>query len=314
MMQNKSNIGIIMTVFNGDDYLKNTLDSLVSQSYCKWTLFILENASTDHTISVIDKYSDESRILIKYLPETLPRTEALNYCYNMLPIDIDYVMVLDADDTLEPKWLECAVDFLDINKDVGVLGGWAYIMDQNGDKYEELRAPIYPKLINELFSYTFPIVHSSLFFRKDLTDSVLGPYDTSIKIGQDWDLCIRLSQVTEICVIGEFSVSWRRYSSSITGNSDNFIRSRMDKLSSLINGSKCINSKYSYFRHRGRVGVENLAISLLYFKQGDYFNFLKNLLISIYINPFSILLNNKVLKKLSIRKPFHYKHIQRDRS
>jgi len=298
------NVGVVMTVLNGENYSQEAIDSLMDQTYQNWNLFIVENASKDRTKDIIQKFNFEERIKIDFLKKSLPRTQALNYGFKMLPISVDYIMVLDADDLIDPSWLQSAVEFLDINNSVGVLGGYAHIINQNGKKVESLCAPAYPILINEVFSYTFPIVHSSLFFRKNVVDSIDGPYDTSIKIGQDWDLCIKLAQVTEICVIDRFSVSWRRYSESVTGDSDNFLESRLDKLSNLKNGKKCIKTLNAYLRNRSRQGIENLAISLIFYRKKMYLKCFKGLLISLYQNPFAILLNNKVLKRLSISKTF----------
>jgi glycosyltransferase involved in cell wall biosynthesis len=303
-MNESVNIGVVMTVLNGENYIQDAIKSLIDQSYQNWNLFIVENASKDGTKDVIQKFNTEERIKTDFLKETLPRTQALNYGFKMLPTKIDYIMVLDADDLIEPGWLDSAVKFLDLNDSVGVLGGYAHIINQNGKELETLCAPSHPLLINEVFSYTFPVAHSSLFFRKNVVDGVDGPYDTRIKIGQDWDLCIKLAQVTEICVIDRFSVRWRRYAESVTGDSDNFLESRLDKLSNLRNGRKCIRTIDAYLRNRSRQGIENLAISLIFYQKKMYLKCIKGLLISIYQNPFAILLNNKVLKRLSISKTF----------
>ena len=227
------NVGVVMTVLNGENYIQEAINSLVNQTYQHWNLFIVENASKDGTKDVIKKFESEERIKVEFLQETLPRTQALNFGFKMLSSDMDYFMVLDADDLIESDWLDNAIEFLDSNDRVGVLGGFAHIIDQNGAELEALCAPSFPFLINEVFSYTFPVAHSSLIFRKKLIDTMDGPYDNKIKIGQDWDLCIRLAQHTEICVLDRFSVSWRRYTESVTGDSDNFLESRLDKLSNL---------------------------------------------------------------------------------
>ena len=117
-------------------------------------------------------------------------------------------------------------------------------------------------------------------------------YDKNILIGQDWDLCIKLAQITDICTIGHFSVKWRRYEGSVTGKTDNFLQSRFDKLKNLKNGEKCIKSVFSYFKNRNRQGVENLAISLIYIKKKMYSKFLIFFVKSILKSPFAIIINN----------------------
>ena len=300
MIEKKNTVGVILTVFNGEKYLKSAINSLLSQTYSNWILYVVENASIDGTKEILNQYIANSRINVDFLSKTIPRTCALNHGYKMLSSDIEYVMILDDDDILEPRWMGQAVDFLDREKDIGVLGGWAHLIDETGSKYDSICAPAYPKLINEMFSYTFPVVHSSLVFRKSLLDRISGPYDSSVSIGQDWDLCIKLCMVTKICALDKYSISWRRYDKSITGDSANFLTSRMNKLSSLTSGIKCAKSVKSYLKNRNRRGVENLAIALLYFRDRSYLKFIYRIILSIYLSPFSVLFNNKIsrIKKL----------------
>jgi len=294
MTDKENTVGVILTVFNGDKYLESAINSLLSQTYSNWILYVVENASIDDTKEILNLYSKDPRIEVKFLSKNIPRTYALNQGYKMLSSDIEYVMILDDDDILESSWIEQAVDFLNRERYIGVLGGWIHLIDETGSKYNSICAPAYPKLINEMFSYTFPVAHSSLVFRKSVVDRIPGPYDTSVPIGQDWDLCIKLCAVTKICVLDKYSIGWRRYDQSITGDSSNFLVSRMDKLGNLTSGARCAKSFKSYIKNRNRRGVENLAIALLYFRDRNYLKFMYRVLLSIYQSPFAVLFNNKM--------------------
>ena len=67
----------------------------------------------------------------------------------------------------------------------------AKIINEEGKVGEIFKAMKSSGEINHLFSYTFPIVHSSTIFRRSCLNE-LSPYNERIIIGQDWDLCIRL--------------------------------------------------------------------------------------------------------------------------
>lgn len=304
-MSKKNKIIVIMTVYNGYNYIELSIDSLIRQSFRDWKLIIIDNASTDKTPEALKNFSKESRIINERLTETIPRTEALNYALSLVPNETDYIMILDSDDIIEADWLEKALKFLDYRSHVGVLGGWVNVINQEGKKINSIQAPIFPLTINETFSYTFPIAHSSTIFRKNIIDMIDGPYDKNILIGQDWDLCIKLAQITDICTIGHFSVKWRRYEGSVTGKTDNFLQSRFDKLKNLKNGEKCIKSVFSYFKNRNRQGVENLAISLIYIKKKMYSKFLIFFVKSILKSPFAIIINNNFYKLFGFSKPFY---------
>ena len=84
------NVGVVMTVLNGENYIQEAIDSLMDQTYQNWNLFIVENASKDRTKDIIQKFNFEERIKIDFLKKSLPRTQALNYGFKMLPISVDY--------------------------------------------------------------------------------------------------------------------------------------------------------------------------------------------------------------------------------
>ena len=83
--------------------------------------------------------------------------------------------------------------------------GAAYIINERGEVEEIFKPTDFSSKINNLFYYTFPIVHSSTIFKRDLINDLDQIYN-DIKIGQDWDLFINISRKTEIHYTNIFSV------------------------------------------------------------------------------------------------------------
>ena len=131
-------------------------------------------------------------------------------------------------------------------------------------------------------------------------------YNENILIGQDWDLFINLSRKTDIHYINNFSVYWRRYDESVTGSKDNQIISRLDKIRNLNKGQFYISNLKHKIKNRSRRGIENLVLSYLYLRNGDMYNCIYRLLLSLFLNPFAILNNNKVLSIFNINKEFYH--------
>ena len=74
-------ISVLMTVFNGELYLKAALDSLINQTYNNWELILVDNGSHDQSIEVINNYHDK-RIRLYRLKKNIGRTAALRFAFN----------------------------------------------------------------------------------------------------------------------------------------------------------------------------------------------------------------------------------------
>ena len=62
-MENKPLCSVVMSVYNGEEYLKEAIDSILRQSYANFEFIIIDDASTDGSLEIIQSY-DEPRIII----------------------------------------------------------------------------------------------------------------------------------------------------------------------------------------------------------------------------------------------------------
>ena len=96
---------ILMAVYNAEAFLEKALQSLLSQSFSDWQLICVDDASTDHSLSLLQRYaSQDDRITVIHKTvnegQAIARNEALRLAQG------DYVVMLDADDWLSPDCLE----------------------------------------------------------------------------------------------------------------------------------------------------------------------------------------------------------------
>lgn len=101
-----STISIVMPAYNVEKYIAAAIDSVILQTYTNWELIIVDDCSTDKTISIIENYikKDERITLIKRKKNSggcrLPRFDAI------LSAKGDFICNIDSDDTIEPNYLE----------------------------------------------------------------------------------------------------------------------------------------------------------------------------------------------------------------
>lgn len=94
---------IILPVRNGSNYIRECIDSILSQTYTSFELLILENASTDNTVEIINSFGDER---IKIIPAERPLTIEENWARAVEIPKAEYMTLIGHDDILQPNFLE----------------------------------------------------------------------------------------------------------------------------------------------------------------------------------------------------------------
>ena len=102
-------IAILLATYNGEQYLAQQIDSLLSQTYKGWTLYIHDDGSTDKTASIIDSYCDKHDNISSM--DYPPTGGAKNNFLSLLQrIEADYYMFCDQDDIWDEKKIEIEID------------------------------------------------------------------------------------------------------------------------------------------------------------------------------------------------------------
>ena len=114
-------VSIIMPVFNGESYLLESVNSILSQTLEDIELIIVDDGSTDKSGEIIQSI-DDKRIVYHQLAENMGIATATNTGLDL--VRSKYVANMDQDDISLPHRLERQVSFLEQFPHVDVLGGW----------------------------------------------------------------------------------------------------------------------------------------------------------------------------------------------
>ena len=109
-------VTVLTAVYNAEKYLRSCLDSLVSQTLSDVQFICIDDASTDHSLSILQEYAaKDPRFLILHLPENqgqaIARNEGLKHATG------EYIAMLDSDDWFSPDSLEKAVQSIESTPD-----------------------------------------------------------------------------------------------------------------------------------------------------------------------------------------------------
>ncbi|HIJ01259.1 TPA: glycosyltransferase [Candidatus Woesearchaeota archaeon] len=132
-MQNKTNslVSLGLPVYNGENYIKEAINSIIKQKYKNWELIISDNCSTDSTEKICRAYVKKDK-RIKYYRYDANRGAAWNYnnCFKLS--NGEYFKWAAHDDNLAPGFLSECVDVLRNNNDVVLVYPLTYMIDAEG--------------------------------------------------------------------------------------------------------------------------------------------------------------------------------------
>lgn len=204
-------ISLVMTVYNRQHYLPQALDSILAQTYPHWQLTLWDDGSTDASPDLARAYAKlDARIQFIAAPHT-GRIRALHsaIAVNHSP----YIAFIDSDDLLELDALAKTVQILDPNPDIGmVYSNYLTIDQKNRVKGIGHRCQIpYSKnrLLIDFMTFHFRLI------RREIYDRV-GGIDLDFHSAEDYDLCLKVSEVTEIYHLQESLYYYREHPDSIS--------------------------------------------------------------------------------------------------
>ena len=228
----KIQIDILMTVHNGEKFLKQTIDSMINQKFKNWKLIIINNNSTDNTSKLLNKFQISSKkIKVFNTKRLLKRPKVLNFGLKLCKSN--YIGILDADDIVNPNWLSDIEAIIKRNKKFGAIIGNYIPIDEKSKKLKKRGLfKIKQGTVNQSLSYTFPCAHSGSIFNGNILKKFKYPYEESLSTGHDWRLFLKIAILDKILFVNKNWILWRRYSQSHTAK--NKIISKTDILRNLI--------------------------------------------------------------------------------
>jgi len=197
-------VSVIMAVYNGERYLKEAIDSILSQTLEDFELLVVNDGSTDRTKDILKEY-DDPRIRILSQPNKgciAARHLAIKNARGK------YLAIMDADDIALPERLSKSVAYLDLHSDV-VLVGTGYITRNELTGSEKTVIP--PKddqaLRNCLLRFP-PLIDPTNLIRADAFKKA-GGY--KIDHGFDYELYSRLAKFGKLANISEVLLITRQH-------------------------------------------------------------------------------------------------------
>lgn len=227
MNENQPLVSVIMPVYNCERFLTEAIESVISQSYQKWELLIVDDGSKDKSVSIIESYVEKDSRIRLYKNESEEHGPGIARNYGMEHISGKYTYFIDADDWIEKDLLQDTVTLAEkTNADIVPFG---FVIEDNG---KQIKKPLKPcgnfefqdfkSIANEIVRGTWSECHELI--RSDLLQNVRhNKYKTCEDICFQMDL---LCNVRKVCGIDKEYYHYRIVKNSIShseGRDDIFV-------------------------------------------------------------------------------------------
>ena len=240
-------VSIITPSYNQGKFIRETIESVLSQDYDNIEYIIVDGVSTDNSLDIIQEYEGK----LTYISEKdNGQSDAINKGFKMAHGEI--VAWLNSDDVYEPHCISRAVEEFKKNTKLGLVYGDGYILDEHSNKikvFEYTQEFDYWKLVN-FWDY---IMQPATFFRKEMLQKI-GYLDVSLHYCMDWDLWIKLAAVSEVKYVPELFACSREYGDTKTSTGGD---KRLEEIIGLL-------QKYS--KKKEPLGVASYKASTFYTK------------------------------------------------
>lgn len=215
----KNKVSIIMNCLNGEKFLNESINSLLSQTYENWELIFFDNNSTDNSAKIVREFNDKR---IKYYKSRkkiklgLARKKAIDKANG------EYIAFLDTDDIWKKNKLKLQLKTFK-NKKVGFsITNSIFFSEKKIKFFSPFSSSFTKKMFYELIENYF-ISFETVIIRKSFLKKLDHSIDHQFNIIHDMDLLIRLSEICEMSYLSLPLSKWRMREKSISFNSFNLI-------------------------------------------------------------------------------------------
>lgn len=214
-------VSIVMPVYNGEKYLRQSLNSIVEQTFQDWELIIVNDCSIDNSLEIMEKYrsiDERIRIINNDVNQKLPKSLNVGFRHAT-----GQYWTWTSDDNMYHR--DCILEmirYLDNNVNIGLVYTDEYFIDESGKILKKNRQ-------DKAGIYTKNCVGASFMYRASIA-SIIGEYDPSMFLVEDYDYWLRMRRVTEFGHIKKLLYYYRYHSKSLTSTKLEHIQYMLFKL------------------------------------------------------------------------------------
>lgn len=204
---------MLLPVRNGARFLALALDSLIAQADITHEIIAIDDGSCDDTPAILHRYATQHPNLRVLIGKGNGLSRALNL--GLSRARGRYIARMDADDIALPGRLAAQCHYLDQHPEIGVLGTQALRIDPTGARSGRVRVPTGSQRVRTALEISCALIHPTVMLRREPLLAV-GGYRPQFDGAEDYDLWLRLSEITELDNLPEPWLLWRQHKNQVS--------------------------------------------------------------------------------------------------
>jgi glycosyltransferase involved in cell wall biosynthesis len=215
-------LSIIMPVFNAETYIRESLESLLHQTFTDFELIIIDDGCTDNSMEIIREMMEPR---IRVLTNDANRGIVYSRNRGIENVKGRYIAPFDSDDIARHDKFEKQIAFLEKNRDYGMIGSWCVLIDDHGKptgKKWKVNEP--PERIPAILLFRNYFAQSAMVIRKELIPE--GGYSTGYDVVEDYKMWIDITSRHKAWNYPDYLLYYRVHSKSITNREEQKMSAR----------------------------------------------------------------------------------------
>ena len=220
-MHSTDKIAILMATYNGEKYICQQIDSILSQTRKDWELYIHDDGSTDNTIAAVESYVEKYPDKIHLIDGKSTGGAKYNFFYMFGQVEAPYYMTCDQDDV----WLEKKIDKMLTIEDKADISCLVYtelrVVDSELNTIADTMSgyqslDCHKRTINQ-FILQNSVTGCTMMVNRALRDKMLRITDIDNTIMHDWWAALVAAQFGKTAFIDEPTILYRQHGDNSLG-------------------------------------------------------------------------------------------------
>ncbi len=247
-------ISVIIPVYNSENTIRETIESVLNQSFTDFELIVINDGSQDSTLEIISRIQDHRLKVFSYPNAGVSASRNRG----IAQASGDFIAFLDSDDLWTSDKLESQLQVLQANPNAGVAYSWTDYIDRSGKfvcpgNYVTANGNVYEQLLlqNFLENGSTPLIRREALIK-------VGNFDESLFGPEDWDMYLRLAANYHFVTVPKVQVLYRISANSI---SSNVFRQASECLKVI---ERAFNQAPTSLQHMKKVSISNIYQYLVF--------------------------------------------------
>lgn len=208
-------VSVIIPCYNRQDYIAETIDSVLSQTWPNIELIVVDDGCTDDSRRILESYGDKIRLMEH--PGRVNKGQSAAINVGLRVAKGEYVAILDSDDLFFPEKIEKQVLYLHSREELGIVYSNGINIDAQGKSLYSIYPPGNRRVVGPvevLESCAFNLPSNALVRREFYSEA--GFFDETLRSAQDHDMAIRLTEHGGAGYMDEVLWAYRRHGESVS--------------------------------------------------------------------------------------------------